>query len=89
MGDEGFTSSAKEVVKRIFITLNNPSSSAGFEPTNLWLNGNHANHLTIECDPFGEKFPLSCVGAELETNKKAKAKSAPLNAMETLGGEEV
>jgi hypothetical protein len=34
-GTDGFTSLPKEVVLRIFITLKNPSSSAGFEPANL------------------------------------------------------
>jgi hypothetical protein len=28
----------------IFITLKNPSPSAGFEPANLGSNGKHANH---------------------------------------------
>jgi hypothetical protein len=34
-GTDDFTSSPKEVVLRIFITLKNSSSSAGFEPANL------------------------------------------------------
>jgi hypothetical protein len=38
-GTGGFTSPPKEVVLRIFITLKNPSSSAGFEPANLGSSG--------------------------------------------------
>jgi hypothetical protein len=34
-GTDGFTSPSKEGVLRIFITLKNPSSSAGFEPASL------------------------------------------------------
>jgi hypothetical protein len=43
-GTDGFTSSPKEVVLRIFITLKNPSTSVGIEPANLGSNGEHANH---------------------------------------------
>jgi hypothetical protein len=49
-GTDGFTSPPKEVVLRIFITLQNPSSSAGVEPANLGSSGKHANHYTTECD---------------------------------------
>jgi hypothetical protein len=43
--DMGPTAPPKEVVVlRIFITLKNPSSSAGFEPSNLGSSGKHANH---------------------------------------------
>jgi hypothetical protein len=38
------TSPSKEVVLRIFITLKNPSSSAGFEPANLGSSGQARNH---------------------------------------------
>jgi hypothetical protein len=41
-GTDGITSPPKEVVLRIFITLKNPSSSAGFEPANLGSSGKHA-----------------------------------------------
>jgi hypothetical protein len=34
----------KEVVLLIFIALENPSSSAGYEPANLGSNGKHDNH---------------------------------------------
>jgi hypothetical protein len=34
-GTDGFTSPPKEVVLRIFITLKNPSTSAGIEPATL------------------------------------------------------
>jgi hypothetical protein len=34
-GTGGFTSPPKEVVQRIFITLKNPSTSAGIEPATL------------------------------------------------------
>ena len=43
-GTDGFTSPPKEVVLRIFITLKNPSTSAGIEPANLGSSGEHANH---------------------------------------------
>jgi hypothetical protein len=42
-GADGFTSSPKEGVLRIFIALKNPSPSAGFESANLEPNGKHAN----------------------------------------------
>jgi hypothetical protein len=38
-GTDGFTSPPKEVVLRIFITLKNPSTSAGIEPANLGSSG--------------------------------------------------
>jgi hypothetical protein len=38
-GTDGFTSSPKEGVLRIFIGLKNLSSSAGFEPASLGSNG--------------------------------------------------
>jgi hypothetical protein len=34
-GTDGFTSPTKEVMLRIFITLKNPSTSAGIEPATL------------------------------------------------------
>jgi hypothetical protein len=43
-GTDDFPSPPKEVVLRIFITLKNPSSSAGFQPANLRFSGKHANH---------------------------------------------
>jgi hypothetical protein len=49
-GADSFTSLSKEVVLRIFIAVKNPSSSAGYEPTNLGSNGKHANHETTEGD---------------------------------------
>lgn len=42
---DGFTSSLKEGVLRIFIGLKNELPSAGFEPMNLELNGKHAASL--------------------------------------------
>jgi hypothetical protein len=42
--NDGFTSSPKEVLLRIFITLKNPSLSAGFETANLGFNGKHTNN---------------------------------------------
>jgi hypothetical protein len=47
-----FTSPPKEIVLQIFITLKNPSHSAGFEPTNLGSNGKHNNHYTTENDKY-------------------------------------
>jgi hypothetical protein len=35
---------SKEVVLRIFIALNNPSLSAGFEPANVGSSGKYDNH---------------------------------------------
>jgi hypothetical protein len=43
-GTDGFTSPPKEVVLRMFITLKNPSTSAGIEPANLGSSGGLANH---------------------------------------------
>jgi hypothetical protein len=43
-GTAGFTSPPKEVVLPIFITLKNPSTSAGIESANLGSSGEHANH---------------------------------------------
>jgi hypothetical protein len=43
-GTDGFTSPPKEVMLRIFITLKNPSTSAGIETANLGSSGEHANH---------------------------------------------
>jgi hypothetical protein len=47
-GAESYTPPAppppNDVVLRIFITLKNPSPSAGFEPSNLRFNGQHGNH---------------------------------------------
>jgi hypothetical protein len=44
-GTDDFTSPPKEVVLRIFITLKNPLSSAGFEPENLGSSGKHASKI--------------------------------------------
>ena len=41
-GTDGFTSPPKEGVLRIFFRPKNPTASAGFEPTNLGTNGQHA-----------------------------------------------
>ena len=41
-GTDGFTSPPKEGVLRIFFRPNNPTASAGFEPTNLGTKGQHA-----------------------------------------------
>jgi hypothetical protein len=49
-GTDGFTSSPKEGVQRIFIALENPLSSAGIEPANLGSSGNLAGHYTTEDD---------------------------------------
>jgi hypothetical protein len=45
-GADGFTSSLKKGVLRIFIDLKTPSPAEGFEPANLGSNGKHANHYT-------------------------------------------
>ena len=41
-GTDNFTSLPKEGVLRIFIALKNPTASAGFEPANLGIRGQHA-----------------------------------------------
>jgi hypothetical protein len=41
---DGFTSPPKEGVLRIFIALENPLSTAGFETSNLGSDGKHDNH---------------------------------------------
>jgi hypothetical protein len=41
-GTDDFTYPPKKVVLQIFITLKNPSFSAGFEPANLGSSGKHA-----------------------------------------------
>jgi hypothetical protein len=47
-GADSFTSTPKEGVLRIFIVLENPSPSIGFETPNFGFNGKHANHYTTE-----------------------------------------
>jgi hypothetical protein len=47
-----FTSPPKDVVLLIFIALKNPSSSVGFETTNLGSNGEHVKHFTTEATAF-------------------------------------
>jgi hypothetical protein len=49
-GADGFISPPKEVVLRIHIALKNPFLSSGLEPANIWSNGKHDNHYTIEKD---------------------------------------
>ena len=41
-GTDGFISPPKEGVLRIFFALKNPTASAGFEPANLGIKGQHA-----------------------------------------------
>ena len=41
-GTNGFTSTPKEGVLRIFSPQKNPTASAGFEPANLVTKGQHA-----------------------------------------------
>jgi len=41
-GTDGFVSSPKEGMLRIFFALKNPTASAGFEPANLAIKGQHA-----------------------------------------------
>jgi len=41
-GTDGFTSSPKEGVLKIFFALKNPTASVGFEPANLGTKGQHA-----------------------------------------------
>jgi hypothetical protein len=51
-GAEGFTSTPKEVVLRIFIALKTSSLWAGSEPANIGSNVNNDNHYTTENDKF-------------------------------------
>ena len=44
----GFTSLPKEGVLRIFFALKNPKASAGFEPVNLGIKGQHATSRTTK-----------------------------------------
>jgi hypothetical protein len=62
---DGFTSPPKEVMLRIFITLENLLSSAVFEPTNIGSNGKHDNNQTTEGD---------FLGACMRTDREGKAK---------------
>jgi hypothetical protein len=48
VGTTALLSFLKEVVLRIFITIKNPSSSAGFEPANIDSSSKHANHWTAK-----------------------------------------
>jgi hypothetical protein len=50
IGVDVFMSPPKEVTQHIFMALENPPSSAGFEPANLGSNGKHDNHYTTEND---------------------------------------
>jgi len=45
-GTDGFTSSPKEGVLKIFFALKNPTASVGFEPANLGTKGQHATSRT-------------------------------------------
>jgi hypothetical protein len=47
-GADGFNYAPEEVMLWIFTAFKDPSSSAGFEPTNLGSNCKYANHYTNE-----------------------------------------
>jgi hypothetical protein len=47
---DGFTPPPKEVALLIFISLKNPSLSAGFETANIESSGKQDNHYTTEND---------------------------------------
>jgi hypothetical protein len=64
-GADGFTSSPKELVLRIFIDLKNTSSSAGCEPANLGDNDRHNNHWTTEGDKNCFSFKYQLLDTEL------------------------
>jgi hypothetical protein len=49
-GADGFTYPQKEVLLQIFMALENPLPSAGFESADLESNDRHANHCTTEDD---------------------------------------
>jgi hypothetical protein len=49
MGQIPFTSPPKEGMLRIFFMYRkNPTTSAGFEPANSGIRGQHTNHQTTE-----------------------------------------
>jgi hypothetical protein len=59
---DNFTSLPKEDVLRIFIALKNPTSSAGFEPANLGIRGQHATSAPpklegTHTEPGGREVP--------------------------------
>ena len=49
-GTHGFTCLPKEIILRIFTLWKNPSTPAGFEPTNLGSSGEYDNHGTTVVD---------------------------------------
>jgi hypothetical protein len=48
MWGKGLSFPSEKGMLRIFIALKKPSSSAGFEPTNVGSNGKHAIHYSTE-----------------------------------------
>jgi len=59
-GTDGFTSTKKEGVLRIFFALKNPTASTGFEPANLGSKGQHATPRTPnQYTSIYSKLPLS------------------------------
>jgi hypothetical protein len=55
---------------RIFITLKNPSSSAGFEPTNRGSNGKHDDHYTTENNTLAVQLALTVMGRNINFELK-------------------
>jgi hypothetical protein len=70
-GTYSFTSPLKEFVLRIFITLENPSSSAGFEPANL---GSSGKHVTTRPPRATYAFLKYKIIGETKTNKRWRKK---------------
>jgi hypothetical protein len=68
-GTDGFTPPPKEVLLRIFITLKNRSSSAGFKPANLLSSGKHATTRPDE-NNSNKIYPLSGTSVKLSFTKK-------------------
>ena len=51
-GTDGFTSTPKEGVLRIFSALKNPTDSVGFEPVNSGTKGQHATARPPKSPPL-------------------------------------
>ena len=64
-GTDGFTSTPKEGVLRIFFCPKNPTASAGYEPANLGTKGQHATsrppkplNLILTTKPITSKYVI-------------------------------
>ena len=60
-GTHGFTSLLKEVILRIITFWKNPTTLAGFEPTNLGSSGEYDNYGTIRVAPHKAWLLFTCI----------------------------